>query len=125
MSKHSLMYGYNAGRPEGNEVAWGCRAIVNFNHGRTFLDIPWDRTDAIGPDEKREEFLATLRNEVGDDWINIAQELLDRGDIRGDEEKEVVLHADENAIIKANTNGSYGYLYVVAYPASDEKEKAA
>lgn len=47
---------------------------------------------------------------------NVARLLAKNWTIQKSSEKEVILYQDEYGIIKANPKGSYGYLYVVAYP---------
>ena len=40
-------------------------------------------------------------------------------------ESEVTLYEDESGVVKGNTNGSHGYLYVCAYLKADVPEVTA
>lgn len=121
MEEKTLMFGYRAGLPEGTKAAWGCRAIVT-QDGR--CDVPWDRSDAIGPDAERQELLSYLRETVGEQPWARARDLLKGYTAAGEyierrmktrEEGEFVLYEDDRAIVKGNTQASAGYLYCVGY----------
>jgi hypothetical protein len=106
-----LKFGYTRGLPKGTETAWGCRAVVTDD--RT-VHVIQDRTSAVGPESGR--LLAYLHDmPLRGDWQDRASELLRAGvmDTRLDE--EFVLYADDVVVIKGNTQGSAGYLYVCAY----------
>ena len=111
-----LMYGYKPGLPDGIEVAWGARAIMMAGGALDFLP---DRQDAIGPDDERRAFLDYLVSEVGDKPWERVKALHAEGAIRHDRADEHTLYEDDTVIVKANTNASYGYLYVVAYRKAD------
>ena len=53
---------FGLGPPAGVETTWGARWIID-QEGR--VDEVWDRTDAIGPDDRRHELLAYLNDKVG------------------------------------------------------------
>lgn len=104
-----LAFGYNNGIPEGIETAWGCRAILQVGYP---LDIPPDRMDAYGPD--KEELMKYLNDNFP------LKEMRDAGkvipsDHSGKEAQEYELFNDGHVIVKANTQQSYGYVYICAY----------
>jgi hypothetical protein len=106
----TLRFGYHDGLPEGKTVAWGARAIFG---GDYFIDLLWDRQDALGEGPELDRLFAWLNGEDG--ALRKARESKARYYLRPNERTEVVLYEDEVGIIKANTNASYGYLYMVAY----------
>ena len=106
-----LGFGYNDGIPEGVHTAWGCRAIVT---QAGYVDVVWDRTSCVGPEAERHalvEHLATVDRQ----WRDDASRLLAERKIDTRKADEVVLFEDSRVIVKGNTNGSAGYLYVCAY----------
>lgn len=108
-----LAFGYSNGVPEGVDTAWGCRALVTQDGD---VDVLWDRTDAVGSDGERIKLFAYLNNQVGFVWRDRASELLRSRAMSTREGGEHVLFEDDHVVIKGNTNGSAGYLYVCAYP---------
>jgi len=114
----SLSFGYNGGLPQGRTVAWGARLIVDQDG---HVDFVHDRQSAIGPDEPRQRLLNYLN---GND-IPIERRIADmlrRGVIRTSVAQEFTVYTDDVVVVKANTNASHGYCYVVAYfvNAADE-----
>jgi hypothetical protein len=108
----SLRFGYNAGLPTPRPAAyWGARLIAP-------SDLLWDRVDMIGSDEQRGKLAAWLDpgpdgGAIGrmKDWLD---GLADAGRLRGDSREEHWLE-DGRGVIVANTNASYGYVYVAAW----------
>jgi hypothetical protein len=109
-----LRFGINP--PEGVETAWGARWIID-QEGH--VDEVWDRTDAIGPDDRRRERLAYLNDHVGRAAQEAAAELLRSGRLRWSEETTVTLYEDDVVTVVANPRRSFGYLYVGAWFKAD------
>jgi len=111
-------FGYNAGLPVDRTVAWGARLIVTQDG---HVDFVYDRQAAIGAEEPRRRLLDHLNgNAVPIE--RIIGDLLRRGEMRIAVAQEFTVYADSVVVVKANTNASYGYCYVVAYfaQAADE-----
>jgi hypothetical protein len=108
----NLRFGYNQGRPPGNELAWGARLIVTQDGA---VDFVWDRQDCVGPDGERQMLLDYLADVVADrPWVHITT-LLKSGEMQTRAAREFVVYEDSTVTMKANTNASCGYCYVVAY----------
>lgn len=104
-----LDFGYTV--PAGVKTAWGARLIVNQDG---HVDMLWDRTDAVGPDDERHALLDYL-NGIGFVWKNaLSLKLRDR-EVDTRKAEEVVLFDDGTVRIEGNSNASAGYFYVVAY----------
>ncbi len=71
---------------EGVDTAWGARWIIDPDGS---VDQVWDRTDAIGPDDRRRELLDYLDNQVGDAPHKTAQRLLREGELSWSDERQV------------------------------------
>jgi hypothetical protein len=114
----NLTFGYNAGLPEGRTVAWGARLIVN-QDGR--VDFVRERQSVIGADEPLQRLLDHLNANDIPIERRIA-DMLQRGVMRTSVTQDFTIYADGVVIVKANTNASHGYCYVVAYfaEAADE-----
>ena len=114
----SLSFGYNAGLPEGRTVAWGARLIVDQGG---HVDFVPDRQSLIGAEEPRRRLLDYLNGNDIPIERRIA-DMLQRGVMRTAVAQEFTVYADGVVIVKANTNASHGYCYVVAYfvKANDE-----
>jgi hypothetical protein len=102
--------------PSGVETAWGARWIID-PEGR--VDEVWDRTDAIGPDDRRRELLAYLNDHVGRAAQETAAELLRSGRLRWSDEAAVMLYEDEVVTVVGNPRRSFGYVYVGAWFKAD------
>lgn len=105
-----LEWGYHPGLPENTPAAWGARAI--FKNGKYSL-LP-DRQSLFGDPKATQYILSTLKRHakrlekaVYSAWNDF--QLPDR------EANEVTV-ALPGLTVKVNTNGSMGYLYMVAYP---------
>jgi hypothetical protein len=114
----SLAFGYNAGLPPDRTVAWGARLIVTQQGD---VDFVHDRQDAIGAEEPRRRLLANL-SATKPPLEQLVSRLLRRGAMRTGIAQEFTVYADDVVVIKANTNGSGGYCYVVAYFAQPADE---
>jgi hypothetical protein len=114
----SLTFGYNGGLPEGRTVAWGARLIVD-QDGR--VDFLHDRQSLIGADEPRRRLLDYLNANDIPIERRIA-DMLRRGTMRTSVAQDFTVYVDGVVIVKANTNASHGYCYVVAYFAEAAEE---
>lgn len=112
-----LEFGYDAGLPEDVTVAWGACTIVTQSG---FVDIVHDRQGTFGGKAATRALLATLNENVNRRWIGAATALLAAGIMRTREAGEFILTRTDGVIVKANTKGSGGYLYVCAYPEVPE-----
>lgn len=114
----SLTFGYNAGLPGDRTVAWGARLIVTQDG---HVDFVHDRQSVIGAEEPRRRLLDHLN---GND-IPIERRIADmlrRGAMRTAVAQQFIVYADDVVVVKANTNASHGYCYVVAYFAEAAAE---
>jgi hypothetical protein len=109
-----LRFGLNP--PVGVETAWGARWIID-PEGR--VDEVCDRTDVIGPEDRRRELLAYLNDHVGRAPHQAAGELLRSGALRWSDETTVTLYDDEVVTVVGNPRRSFGYLYVGAWFKAD------
>lgn len=112
-----LTFGYNAGLPAGTATAWGCRAIIDPDG---HVDVPHDRQEAVGP--RTDALLDHLNYHVRGAWRDRATELLRNGVMTLANPAEFVLYEDGLVMIKGNTKGSHGYLYVCAYLLNEGEE---
>jgi hypothetical protein len=110
-----LRFGLNP--PDGVETAWGARWIID-PHGR--VDEVWDRTDAVGPDDRRRELLDYLHARVGHAPHQRATQLLERGELSWSQDATVTLYDDEAVTVVGNPRRSFGYLYVGAWFKADQ-----
>jgi hypothetical protein len=116
----TLEFGYRRGLPAGRTVAWGARLIVTQAGD---VDLIHDRQDAIGAEEPLDRLLAHL-NGLDTGLRQLIAALLRSGDMQTRVAQELVVHQDDVIVIKANTNASAGYCYVVAYFARADAEAA-
>lgn len=109
-------FGYWIACPYPVRIAWGARAILE--QDGTF-SLVYDRVDWNGVDSNsartRKQF-ADLINGALPDIRNAVRSFVDAGTMQADEECEFVLFENEKLKVIGNTNGSYGYLYLVAFP---------
>jgi hypothetical protein len=110
-----LGYGYNPGLPENVSAAWGARAIITSEGG---IDLVHDRQSVIGPVGLGLKITSALDTGVADRWMGAATALLAAGVMSPRQPAEFVLARLDGVIVKGNTLGSGGYLYVCAYPDS-------
>jgi hypothetical protein len=109
-----LSFGFNP--PDGVDTAWGARWIIDPNGT---VDQVWDRTDAIGPDDRRRSLLNYLDNQVGDAPHKTAQRLLREGQLSWSGDTTVTLYDDDVVTVVGNPRRSFGYLYVGAWFRAD------
>jgi hypothetical protein len=95
-----------------DEPLWGARAIFKPDAGDFMIDILWDRQSWSGPPDACRA-LSTWLNQTG---LPGLRELIKERCIRGSDSTPVKF-MDDNYIVEGNPRGSFGYLYLVAYPA--------
>ena len=135
--------------PEG-VTAWGARGIIEKNYaydswlgaskaerkrmekgeGRPYpqqVSLLWDRQSLDGPEEKRKALADKLNAGPLESALREAARLLYDYKMTSDKEGTFVLYEDTAVIIKGDTNGSYGYLYLIGYekPAAAEADAEA
>ena len=115
----SLRFGYNRGLPAGRTVAWGARLIVTQDGS---VDFVHNRQDAVGAAEPRARLVAHV-NGLGPAIRDRISDLLRTGAMSVREAADCTLHADDAIVVRANTNGSCGYCYVVVYFADPNAER--
>jgi len=91
--------------PADARAAWGARAILK----RGVVDLVHDRMDAAFVDDDAKAVFVAWLNGAGKKWLNATAE-----GMHGDEYK-LFSHDDGPFHMRANTNKSYGYLYVSAW----------
>lgn len=105
-------FGYWRGMPPGTLAAWGARAI--YTDG--YLDIPWDRRGSFGDEPHlgplcrrldAERALTAVRKRVRQLWLD--------GLLPQNDRQEHTLYRKAGLRVVGNANGSYGYLYLVAF----------
>ena len=98
--------------PADATMAWGARAIYKPGEGRYSIDLLWDRQSMEGGTASERKALSH--------WINTkglkAMRLLAPRNL-GADSGESVHWTDGKYMIEASPRESYGYLYIVAYPA--------
>lgn len=107
-----LAFGYNRALPEHTVAAWGCRAIITQDGD---VDVLYDRTSTFGDGVDLDRLLSHLNQRAGSTWRTTAAGLLRSGAMDTRREGEHELLNDGVVVIKGNTSGSAGYLYVCAY----------
>jgi len=104
-----LEWGYQAGIPDVETTAWGCRAILT-DRG---VDIVYGSSH--GTPEAVQGLREVLDAGLLRDAITEVRRLLRTYRMRGDEAEEFVLGQVGNVIVLGNTNASHGYLYMTAF----------
>lgn len=107
-----LQFGCNQAIPDGVHTAWGARWIVKQDG---YVDQVPNRQDCVGPDEERKVLLDYLNSGAGTKARRTAAQMLADYTLRTNGTETVTLYEDEKLVFKGNPQGSYGYLYVVAY----------
>ena len=106
-----LQFGYHRGLPADRTVAWGARLIVTQGGD---VDLLHDRQDVIGDQESRRRLLDHL-NALDPGLRQLIRNLLRSGVMQTRRADELVVHEDDVVTVRANTNASAGYCYVVAF----------
>lgn len=119
---NDLTYGYNEGLVPGTRAAWGARAIVTQDGT---VDLVWNRQSELSDDPDRNLALHTWLDGGTSPLhhaLRLAEKLLNEGVLQIRIAEGHVLYSDREGAILANTNGSGGYLYLVAYRFADLPE---
>lgn len=111
MSNEKKGFGLWSECPDHVVAAWGARTILE---GKSF-SILHDRQSWYGDDVG----VSKLRGILNSGALKVANEetmrLRASGEMRADKPKTFTLYEDGTVTIKGNTNGSCGYLYIIAY----------
>jgi cytoskeleton bundling-enhancing protein CbeA-like protein len=106
--------------PPGTTVAWGARAISD--HGA--LDLLYDRQSAVGTKPERKRLQAAMNA-----LLPLAREAwrakYRAGEVRPDEALRVTIAEGDGWVVEADTRGSCGYVYLVAYATPSAAEPRA
>jgi hypothetical protein len=123
-SRNEMTFGLVNEIPKDSPSGWGARAIQK----GSCLDIVWDRQDVFAVDEAHHNVLSLLLNRAGmfEHIQGKYAELYNSGKLQGNQAGTEVLFEDHALVVVANTNGSYGYVYLAAYlkPSDDVSELA-
>jgi hypothetical protein len=112
-SEGGLGWGYDRGLPdEPFTAAWGCRAIVTQGG---LVDVLPDRQSWRGDDAAIDALLAKLNGGLNIKWKDETAGLFRGCDMSTGTAEEFTLLDEDGVVVKANTMGSGGYLYVCAY----------
>lgn len=113
MTLPDLAFGLRDAVPDTATAAWGGRFIVTMDG---HVDLPYDRSSAVGDDEARKALLDKLRSTFPSEMLFkvIRSKLLAR-ELDTRVERDVVLFDDNGIKVVANTHASAGYLYVAAW----------
>lgn len=112
-----LLFGYNQGLPvDPFAAAWGCWAEVKQTGS---VVVVHDRQGSLGDKRAIKRLYAKLNGGLNARWKERATALLHNHDMRTNDGAEFTLLDEDGVVVKANTNGSYGYLYVCAYAPRD------
>lgn len=96
----------------GIKAAWGARLIVT-QDGTT--DLLHNRQGVVGDDALIDETLEWLNGGVIKAFREAASAALKRRSMLTSKPSPTILYEDGKGVVLADTNGSYGYLYVTAY----------
>jgi len=103
-------WGLRTAIPEGTEVSWGSRAILS----RGFADLVY--CSVAAPTRKDAQLLTTaLDGGILEEALGRVRELCESYEMAGDEAQLFTLYDDGDVVVVANTNASYGYLYLAAW----------
>lgn len=111
--------GFGLGRevPDTARAAWGARLIISMDG---WVDYLANRTDAVGSEDAKLALFDKLNSTFPIDTLRkVVRSKILAGEI-DNRNRTVVLFDDDGLKIVANTNASYGYLYVAAWETDDE-----
>jgi hypothetical protein len=122
-TKDNMEYGLGYAAPKDGRPVWGARAIQTRDGG---LDLVWDRTSIHHGDStkgERDALVASLQATC-EVWAQDARDMRNReGKLRGAGTVELST-GDRHLTVLADTNGSYGYVYLCAYRTDREMPEA-
>lgn len=106
---------------EGSPTAWGARLIVNQNG---YVDFLYDRQGAAGVD--RPDFLDLLNERFDLTSLKDAlASLLIDGKMQTRTSEDFRIYQDDDIEVHADTRGSGGYCYVIAYVRTPQTDATA
>jgi hypothetical protein len=114
--------------PEDAKIAWGARTIIEEPDGyrkKYNIDLVWDRQGTRGAEDHRNElqaFCDKLNGTVLKVAFDRACSLLRDRKMEMHEEGLFTLYDNDGVKVMGNTNGSCGYLYVIAFPTEEDDE---
>lgn len=118
-------FGYWRGVPDHVEVAWGARAILNPRQEAP-VDVLYDRQGWHGESRGARAALGRTINHLFPKVQEATKACIRDGTIDPTEENEVVLIEGVCGVrFVVNTNASYGYLYMAAFPHTDPPDEVA
>ncbi len=110
MAKKKLEFGRQP--PKKAKVAWGARAIFKPISKNPMVDILWDRQDAFGGEQERQDLV---------EWVKatglpkLEEMIEEKASYSITRSHEVFKFEDAGYTIEASPQGSGGYLYIVAW----------
>jgi len=102
--------------PEDVKVAWGARGIIDGRWPDQRVSLLWDRQSGKGTTEARKALTTMLNAGLLQQALDRATSLLKTCDMATNEAQDFTLAEVGGIRIVGNTNGSCGYLYLIAYP---------
>lgn len=117
-SKTELSFGLIREIPNDAPAGFGARCIQS----GSCLDFVWNRSDVFAITDGHFKALKAIMNAGVSHELNSAYtKAYNAGELERDTDNTVTLYDDKALTIKANTNGSYGYVYLCAYlkPSDD------
>ena len=116
--------------PAGVTACWGARGIFKGGHVELLYDRQGSAGDSVAEARVLMDACNTSTKRPGSSKKQTplamarerARKLYNRGELRGDKANRVTLYEDVGGLVfEADTRGSYGYLYMVAYfrPGTD------
>lgn len=98
--------------PNDVRAAWGARAILKDG----YVDLLWDRQGGAGEEDDRVVFCKRVDKVLPVVRAKVKELCSAWRGMDPTKSELFVLYEDEGICVKGNTNGSYGYLYLIAYP---------
>lgn len=111
--------------PADAKIAWGARTIIDEHGGEYRIDLVWDRQSTRGAEDHKNEltaFCEKLNDGVLRETFKKATELLRDREMMQHEAGLFTLYDNDGVKVMGNTNGSCGYLYVIAFPTEELSE---
>jgi len=112
-------FGLWAHCPKGAEVAWGARAILH----QAKIDLVWDRQSWRGDNGPgKVAFVKVLETAIEEARREAQRLYYATGELCPDQAQLLVLYDGPGVKILGNTNASYGYLYLIAFPHEAKRQ---
>ena len=107
-----LAFGYHVPDDANTDAAWGARMITQ----GAYLDFLGDRQSLVYRTEEARDKLTTAL----DGWVikqmrEVYKRKYDRFEVSPNYEHEFIIYEGKDIMALANTNGSFGYLYISAW----------